>query len=325
MNTSIRLAIVTLGLALIAPSAHAQAQTPIWPQRPVRLMVPFGAGSATDLTARLFAERLSIRWAQPVLVENRPGADSIVAVNAFVASHDDHTLLYSAPGPITVNPVLYSKLPYDPAHDLAPISLGSEVFVTVAVPTSLNVKSLADLVTRARAEPGKLNWVATPGVVYFMFAGFVKSAGLDMVQVPYKDFTQAINDLAEGRIQVTTTSLAVVRPHVQAGKVLPLAVTSRARAHASPDVPTAAEAGFPALSFGAFGGFFGWRDMPLALRERIAADIRAAGMDPDVVAKLAAAGVGVRTSTPAEFAAAIEDERAKVAAVAQAVGTKPQP
>jgi tripartite-type tricarboxylate transporter receptor subunit TctC len=257
-------------------------------------------------------------------VENRPGADSIVAVNAFVANHDDHTLLYSAPGPITVNPVLYSKLPYDPAHDLAPISLGSEVFVTVAVPSSLKIKTLAELAARARAEPGKLNWVATPGVVYFMFAGFVKSAGLDMVQVPYKDFTQAINDLAEGRIQVTATSLAVVRPHVQAGKVVPLAVTSRERAHSAPDLPTAAEAGFPALSFGAFGGFFGWRDMPDTLRERIATDIRAAGQDPDVAAKLAAAGVGVRTSTPAEFAAAIEDERAKVAAIAQAVGTKPQ-
>lgn len=198
------------------------------------------------------------------------------------------------------------------------------MFVTVAVPRSLNVKSLAELAARARAEPGKLNWVATPGVVYFMFAGFVKSAGLDMVQVPYKDFTQAINDLAEGRIQATATSLAVVRPHLQAGKVVPLAVTSRERAHSAPDVPTAAEAGFPALSFGAFGGFFGWRDMPAPLRERIAADIRAAGQDPDVAAKLAAAGVGVRTSTPAEFAAAIEDERAKVAAIAQQVGTKPQ-
>src|SRR6266700_5096489 len=123
----------------------------------------------------------------------------------------------------------YAKLPYDPARDLAPISLGSEVFVAVAVPSSLRVASLAELAARAHAEPGRLNWVATPGAVYFMFAGFLKSAGLDMVQVPYKDFTQAINDLAEGRIQVTATSLAVVRPHVQAGKVTPLAVTSSTR------------------------------------------------------------------------------------------------
>jgi tripartite-type tricarboxylate transporter receptor subunit TctC len=325
MVNVIRLGMVLLSVALSPLPLRAQTPSQPWPERPVRLIVPFGAGSATDLTARLFAARLATKWGQPVVVENRPGADSIVAVNAFVTNRDDHTLLYSAPGPITVNPVLYSQLPYDPARDLAPISLGSEVFVTVAVPASLKLTSLADLVALARAQPGKLNWVATPGVVYFMFAGFVKSAGLDMVQVPYKDFTQAINDLAEGRIQVTATSLAVVRPYVQAGKVTPLAVTSRARAHSAPDLPTAAEAGFPALSFGAFGGFFGWRDMPTALRERIAGDIRAAGMDPEVVAKLASAGVGVRTSTPAEFVAAIEDERAKVAAIAQQVGTKPQP
>ena len=324
VNGICRLALLAIVVALASPGARAQVQAQNWPQRPVRVVVPFGAGSATDLTARLFADRLSNRWAQPVLVENRPGADSIVAVNTFVASHDDHTLLYSAPGPITVNPVLYAKLPYDPVHDLAPISLGSEVYVTVAAPASLKVKSLAEFVALARAAPGKLNWVATPGVVYFMFAGFVKGAGLDMVQVPYKDFTQAINDLAEGRIQATATSLAVVRPHVQSGKVVPLVVTSRERVRSAPDVPTAAEAGFPALSFGAFGGFFGWRDMPDALRERIAADVRAAGQDPDVAAKLAAAGVGVRTSTPAAFAAAIADERAAVAAIAQQVGIKPQ-
>jgi tripartite-type tricarboxylate transporter receptor subunit TctC len=321
MNGLIRLAAAVALSALGISATPALAQS--WPQRAVHLIVPFGAGSATDVTARLFADRLAKRWSQPVVVENRPGADSIVAVSAFASNHDDHTLLYSAPGPITVNPVLYAKLPYEPARDLVPISIGSEVFVTVAVPTSLKVGSLAELVALARAEPGKLNWVATPGVVYFMFAGFLKSAGLDMVQVPYKDFTQAINDLSEGRIQVAATSLAVVRPHVQAGKVTPLAVTSRNRAPTSPDVPTAAEAGFPALAFAAFGGFFGGRDMPADLRERIAADIRAVGVDPALAATLTAAGVAVRTSTPAEFAAAIEDERAKVATIAQAVGIKP--
>jgi len=323
-------AVILLALELGAAPSRAQMPgqpparlPPSWPQRTVHVIVPFGAGSATDVTARLFADRLAKRWGQPVVVENRPGADSIVAVGAFAANHDDHTLLYSAPGPITVNPALYARLPYDPARDLAPISLGSEVFVTIAAPASLKLNSLSDLVARARAEPGKLNWVATPGVVYFRFAGFVKGAGLDMVQVPYKDFTQAINDLAEGRIDVTATSLAVVRPHVQAGKVTPLAVTSHERAPAWPDVPTASEAGFSALAFGAFGGFFGGRDMPTELRERIAADIRAAGSDPALAATLTAAGVAVRTSTPAEFSAAIEDERARVAAIAQAVGIKP--
>jgi tripartite-type tricarboxylate transporter receptor subunit TctC len=299
-----------------------QAQT--WPQRPVRLLVPFGAGSATDITARLFADRLAQRWGQPVVVENRPGGDSNIAVGAFASARDDHTILYSAPNPITVNPILYEKLPYDPSQDLVPISLGSEIFIVVAAPESLKINSLPELVAMARAQPGKLNWVATPGVVYYMFAGFVRNAGLDMSQVPYRDFTQAVNDLAEGRIQVTVTSLATARPQVETGKVKLLAVTNQQRIPARPEIQTVTEAGHPDLAFGAFGGFFGWRGMPNDLRERISADIRAVGSDALIAERLGAVGITPRTSTPAEFAAAIEEERSKVAAIARALGSKPQ-
>ena len=302
---------------------HAQTvPAESWPQRRVRLLVPFGAGSATDITARLFADRLAQRWGQAVVVENRPGNDSNIAVGAFASAPEDHTLLYSAPNPVTVNPVQYEKLPYDPVRDLVPISMGSEIFIVISVPDSLKVATLADLVALVRAQPGKLNWVATPGVVYFMSAGFLKSNGLDLVQVPYRDFTQAVNDLAEGRIQMTVTSLAVAQPQAQTGKVKMLAVTSGKRMPTRPEIPTVTEAGFPQWAFGAFGGFFGWRDMPIALRDKIAADVRAAGTDPVIAERLAAGGIAVRTSTPAEFAAAIEDERAKVAAYAKATGTK---
>ena len=313
---------VWLAVTAATPTTHAQAQS--WPQRPVRLLVPFGAGSATDITARLFADRLSQRWGQPVVVENRPGGDSNIAVGAFASARDDHTILYSAPNPITVNPILYDKLPYDPAQDLVPISLGSEIFIVVAAPESLKLNSLPELVALARAQPGKLNWVATPGVVYYMFAGFVRSAGLDMSQVPYRDFTQAVNDLAEGRIQVTVTSLATARPQVETGKVKLLAVTNQQRIPARPEIQTVTEAGHPELAFGAFGGFFGWRGMPNELREKISSDIRAVGTDAIIAERLGAVGIRPRTSTPAEFAAAIEEERSKVAAIARAIGTKPQ-
>ena len=312
------IAAALLAFASLSTVAHAQT----WPQRAVKLLVPFGAGSATDTTARLFADRLAQRWGQPVVVENRPGGDSNVATGAFAAARDDHTLMYSAPNPITVNPVLYEKLPFDPASDLVPISSGSEIFLAIAVPTSLDISTLAELVARAREQPGRLNWVATPGVTYFMFAGFLKSSGLDMAQVPYRDFTQALSDLGEGRIQVTVTSLALARPLMQAGKVKVLALTNQQRNPLFPDIPTTKEAGFPQLSFGAFGGFFGWKGMPADLRARIAADIRSAGSDPMIELRLAPAGIIVHTGTPAEFAAAIEDERAKVAAIAQAIGTK---
>ena len=315
--TAAFLALTALTLACIPADAQ-----PSWPTRRVRLVVPFGAGSATDITARLFADRLQQRWGQPVVVENRPGADSNIAVGAFASQPEDHTLLYSSPNPITVNPFNYEKLPYDPARDLTPISAGSEIFVVIAVPATLKLDTLADLVALAKAQPGKLNWVATPGVVYFMWAGFLKSAGLEMTQVPYRDFTQAVNDLAESRIQVTVTSLAVAQPQAQTGKVKLLAAVNARRMPTMPQVPTVAEAGFKQLEFAPFGGFFGWRDMPLELRAKIAADIRAVGADPLIAERLGPAGIGVLTSTPAEFAAAVEGERAKVAAVARAIGTK---
>jgi tripartite-type tricarboxylate transporter receptor subunit TctC len=320
MKTSItRILAIISALGTIVVSAPSRAQT--WPQHTVRIIVPFGAGSATDMTARLFGASLAQQWGQAVVIENKPGGDSNIAAGAFAVAHDDHTLMYSAPNPITVNPVIYEKLPYDPVSALVPISSGSEIHLAIAVPTSLNVSTLAELVALARAQPRKLNWVATPGVTYFMFAGFLKDVGVDMAFVPYRDFTQAMSDLSEGRIQVTVTSLAVARPLAQTGKVKILAVPNQRRNSLFPDIPTVAEAGFPQLTFGAFGGFFGWKGMPNDLRERIATDIRAAGADPTIGSRLASAGVTVSTSTPAEFTAAIEDERAKVAAVAKALGT----
>lgn len=306
----------------VSQAQTSQAQT--WPQQTVKLVVPFGAGSATDITARLFGDKLGQRWNQTVVIENKPGGDSNIAAGAFATARDNHALLYSAPNPITVNPILYKSLPFDPASDLVPISSGSSIFTCISVPASLNVNTLAELVALAKAQPGKLNWVSTPGLLYFMFVGFLKNSGIDMTFVPYRDFTQAANDLAEGRIQVTVTSLAVARPHMEAGKVKVLAVPNKQRSPVFTNIPTVAEAGFPQLTFDAFGGFFGWKGIPNDLRERIAADIRTAGTDPQIATRLRPAGIAVYTSTPAQFAAAIEDERAKIAAVAKAIGTKPQ-
>jgi tripartite-type tricarboxylate transporter receptor subunit TctC len=316
-----RVGIFLLGFVLCA--MPSRAQTP-WPQQTVKLVVPFGAGSATDITARLFGDRLAQRWGQTVVIENKPGGDSNIAAGAFASARDNHALLYSAPNPITVNPILYKSLPFDPVSDLVPISSGSSIFTCISVPVSLKVNTLGELVALAKAQAGKLNWVATPGLVYFMFAGFLKNAGIDMTFVPYRDFTQAVNDLAEGRIQVTVTSLAVARPHMEAGKVKVLAIPNRQRSPLFPDIPTVTEAGFPQATFDAFGGFFGWKGIPNDLRERIAADVRAAGTDPMIESRLKPAGIAVYTGTPAQFTAAIEEERAKIAAVATAIGTTPQ-
>ena len=313
-------------IAALAESPPAVAQTSqAWPQRTVRLILPLGPGSATDVTARLYAERLSERWGKPVVVENRPGPDALVAVSGFIGARDEHTLLFSFGGPVTINPVVHEKLPYDPERDLVPIVSASDSFIAVATTATLNIDSVAALVQRAKADPGKLNWAATAGLPQFGFAGFAKGAGLDMVQVSYRDFAPALQDLGEGRISVVATGLVPLLPLRQAGKARIVAVTNRTRSPAAPDIPTATEAGYPDLGVDGFQGFFGWRDIPDALRDRIAADVRAVAADPAMAERLNAIGQAVRVGTTQDFVAMITEQRGKIARIAKAIGVKPQP
>src|SRR5260221_13831430 len=176
-------ACVMAGLSLAAHVVEAET----WPQRTVRVIVPTGPGSSVDVGARLFADRLAKRWNHSVVVENRPGAEGIVGVSAFVNMRDDHTLLVSFAGPMSVLPVTQGKLPYDPVRDLVPISSVSNNFATVAVTASLSARSLSELVTMARAQPGKLNYHAAPGAFPIVFAGFLRNAGLQVTSVSYRE------------------------------------------------------------------------------------------------------------------------------------------
>lgn len=301
-----------------------QAQTsPTWPQRPVKFILPLGPGSGADLGARLLADRLTTLWGQSVVVENRPGADGIVAITAFVGARDDHTLLFGPTSSFVGHPYLHDKPPYD-QRALGPIARVSSTVVTVAVPPSLNFGSLADLFALARAQPGRLNWATITGVTDIIVAGYLKSAGIDMAKVPYRDTVQALNDLAEGRIQLYVAALAIVQAQMQAGRVKVLAVTNRMRAPSLPNVPTVAEAGFPALSFDGLVGLFGPPDMPAELRERIAADIRMALADPIITTRLNATGQLVTPGGPAELTASIDEQRAQLAAFADLLGIKPK-
>jgi tripartite-type tricarboxylate transporter receptor subunit TctC len=315
-------------LAVLAATHSVQAQSPeprAWPTHAVRLVVPLPPGSSPDLAARLMAEHLAKRWGQPVVVENRQGADGIPAVTSFLGDRDNHTLLFSFAGLITINPLLHDSLPYDPATDLVPIVPVSDDFLGIAATAALAVGSLDDLVKVARAQPGKINWAATPGLPYYILLALQKQAGIDMVQVSYRDFGPAFQDLTQGRLQVAATGVHTLAPHHEAGTIKLLVVTSRERAPQAPDVPTASEAGYPGLTFDGTIGFYGWRDMPPALKERIAADVNAVTTDPAVRARLISIGVAPRTGTPAEFAAAIEAQRSKIAAIHQSASAKSQP
>jgi tripartite-type tricarboxylate transporter receptor subunit TctC len=303
-----------------SPAEHASAQN--WPQRVVRFIVPLGPGSGSDIGARLFADRLSARWGKPVVIENRPGGDGIVAIAAFVNAHDDHVLLYAPASTFTAHPFLHDKLPYEQA-DLLPVARVSNTLVALVTPSAQQIGSLAELVALARAEPGKLNWATATGISDFLFAAFLKSAKLDMAKVPYRDTVHASTDLAEGRIQLYWGALAIVRPHVQSGKARLIAISNNIRAPDEPNAPTVAEAGFPELGFDGLVGLFGPRDMAEALRERIAADIKAVAADPMIATRLITTGQVVSPGRPAEFAASIDAQRATVAAIAKDLGIKP--
>src|SRR5260370_26042801 len=233
---------VLFALASALPST-AFAQTS-WPQRNVRFVVPLGPGSGADIGARLFADRLAARWGKPVVVENRPGGDGIVAITAFVSAHDDHTLLFSPAAIFTAHPYLHDKLPYEQA-DLLPIARGSNTLVVIAVPVSLKVSSLADLVALVRAQPGKLTWATATPISDFLFPSFLTNANLDMSKVPYRDPVAPATDVGEGRIQFYWGALAIVRPHVQAGKAKLLAVSNGVRLSHETAGPTAHDARVP--------------------------------------------------------------------------------
>jgi tripartite-type tricarboxylate transporter receptor subunit TctC len=303
--------------AQLAPAARS------WPQRPVRFILPLGPGSGSDIGARLFADRLAARWGQPVVIENRPGGDAFVAITAFIGAHDDHTLLFAPTSTFTAHAILHSKLPYDP-RDLAPIARVTNTLIALSVPASLNVGTVKELVALAGARPGKLNRASITGALDLMLSGFLKGADLTMEKVPYRDPVQAVTDLAEGRIQVYTAAFAIVQSQVQAGTVKVLAMTNGQRAPTAPEIPTAAEAGYPALEFDGLVGLFGPPSMAPALRERIANDIREVATDPYIGTRLIQTGQILNPGKAAEFAAAIEQQTSRLTAIAKALDIKPE-
>jgi tripartite-type tricarboxylate transporter receptor subunit TctC len=240
----------------------------------------------------------------------------------MVSAHDDHVLLASPTSSFTAHPFVYKNVPYKP-EDLAPIARISNTIIAIAVPADLPVQSLAELVAMARAQPGKLNWAGTTGAIDFLVAGFLRNAGLTLSKVPYRNQVEAANDLAAGRIQVNETAYAIVRPQLQAGKIKLLAVTNSTRAPVLPNVPTVAEAGYPDLTLDGLVGFFGPPEMPLALRQRIAADVHEISTDPTIATRLNDTGQLPNFGGPADFQAAIDLQRARVATAAKELGIVP--
>lgn len=308
--------IVAAGLVLFS---LVSAQADSWPQRNVTFILPLGAGSGVDVTSRLIADKLSAKWGKPVVIENRPGGDAMVAISAFLSATDGHTLFMAPTSTFTAHPLLHAKLPYE-ISDLVPIARATNTLIAIGVPASLGVNSLAEFVKLAKDKPGSLNYAGTTGAVDFVVSGFLKESGVEVAKVPYKDGVQALNDLAEGRIQIYSAAYAIMRPQVEAGKVKVLALMNKERAASLPNIPTAKESGFPSLTLDGLVGLFGQRQMSAELRDRISADLVEVTNDPEFSKRVTATGQVVRPGNAAEFAAEIDEQRNRIAQAAKAAG-----
>ena len=312
--------VVAASVCLFGMLTAQPAAAQDWPQRNVRLILPFGAGSATDIAARLMGERLTARWGKPVVIENRPGGDGLIAINAFISANDDHVLLYASSASFLAHPYTQEKLPYDLERDLAPIARVTDTVLSVSVPGSSPVKTVADFVKAARATPEKINAAGAAGVPEFTLDAFLKSENLKVIKVPYRDIVQGARDLAEDRIQFLLSSVAIMTALADAGKVRIIAIAARQRSPLFKDIPSVTEAGYPGLVVETTAGLYGPKGMPLELRKRIGADVIAAANDPAITAKISATGQDVRPGGPEELAATLKAQSANTAAVARILG-----
>jgi len=313
-----------LALAVVLSVVSLQALPQTWPQRPVKFILSLGPGSGADLGARLYADRLNKLWGQPVVVENRPGGDGVIAINAVIQAKDDHTLLWGPTANFVGHPYSLDKMPYDP-KELVPVARVSGTVVTLGVPASMNVGSLKDLLASAKQKRGWLNWTTAVTMTDIILDGFLKTEGVEATQVRYKQPAEAVNDLINERIQLYSSAYAIVRAQAQAGRVKLLAVQARNRVPGL-DLPTVSELGFPGLNFEGLVGIIAARSSGLssAARDRIAADVKAVSTDPLLAERLAATAQLNIPGTAAEFAASIEEQVAQLAASARLLGIKPK-
>src|SRR5437763_1199936 len=287
-----------LALAFFATSAWAQ-----YPSKPVRVLVPFGAGSSTDIVMRILAQPLSLSLGQPVVVENKPGADgAIAAAEVAKAAPDGHTLLLATNSPLSAAPHL-RKLPYDALNDFTPITLVGNYTFFVLVHPSVPARNLAELISYARANPGKLNYGTgnTSGIV--MTAMLASQAGIELVHVPYKSEPPAITDLLSGNIQVMISSYATVAPHLREGRMRALVTTLPNRSPLMADIPAIVEAGFPKFSVSPWAGMFGPARMPRDVTERLNRELNALVRRQAVRESLLRQAFDPKGSRTGEFAA----------------------
>lgn len=326
-NSFTRWATIMLTAATVSmTAANVQAQSSAYPSRPIKVIVPFAPGGNTDAVARLLSARLSEQMGQPVVVENKPGANSMIGSD-FVSKSppDGYTLLIVTPSH-AINPLVALKLPYEPLRDFVPISLISRTPFVVGVSNEIPAGNIRELIAYAKSNPDKLSYATSgPGTgAHLTTELFKMTAGIQMLHVPYKGTGPALPDLISGRTSLIFDVEQVLMPQIKGGKLRGFAITSANRSPTAPDVPTMQEAGLPGFVTASWVGMLGPRDLPPALANRISTELKRALSAPDVREKMIGYGAEVVASTPEEFDAYIRTEMTKWGNVAKHINLKPQ-
>ena len=303
-----------------APAVHAQA--PAWPAKTVKIVVAFTAGGTTDIMARTVAQRLSERYKQSFVIENKPGAGGNIGTELVAkAAPDGYTFIMNSVGPIAVNPSLFKKLPHDPINDLVPVVQVSDVPNVLLVHPSLGVKTVEGLVAYGKANPGKLNYASTGVGTSSHLSSFMLASrgGFEATHVPYKG-AEALKDLLTGRVQFMFATIPSVIGHIKAGTVVAIGVSSLKRSRSLPDVPTVDESGFPGFEAGSWFGLFAPKGTPPAIVTELNKAVNEIIADRAIETKMVEEGADPAGGSPEKFAAFVRAEHEKWRAVVKASG-----
>lgn len=311
--------------AVLLVLAFAGTGAQAWPDKPIRIVVPFPAGGSSDVLARTLGQKLHAAWGQPVVVENRPGANGNIGAGIVARSQPDgYALLLTDVGALTISPSVYRSLPFDPAGDLAPVTMVSYSPHVFAVHPSVPVKDLNELIALAKSKPGHLNFATAGAGSAPHLAGieFAMRAGVEWAYIHYKGGGQAITDAIAGHADVLVNGMLPVHPHVKSGRLRALAVSSAKRTSAAPDVPTVAEAVLPGFETGSWQGVLAPAGTPAAIVNKLNAELRRILDLPAIRAQLAEQGTEARADTPAALGSFIRKEIARWAKVVKQSGVK---